>query len=60
MLIFYGRTDPAAMKRRIKAGGNKKQQFTEGWVEFLNKEHAKNTAELLNSQPMGEGFRTGS
>ena len=46
--------DPAAYKRRIKAGGNKKPQFTEGWVEFESKNDAKNDAALLNSKPVGE------
>lgn len=46
--------DPAAYKRRIKAGGNKKPQFTEGWVEFDVKRDAKNVSALLNNTPVGE------
>jgi hypothetical protein len=45
--------DPAAYKRRVKAGGNKKPQWTEGWVEFARKRDAKMVAALLNSTPVG-------
>lgn len=47
------RADPAAYKRRLKSGGNKKPQFTEGWVEFEHKRDAKHVAALLNNQPVG-------
>lgn len=47
------RADPAAYKRRLKSGGNKKEQFTEGWVEFGSKADAKNVAALLNNTPVG-------
>ena len=34
---------------------NAKPAFTEGWIEFLNKKHAKVAAEALNGRPMGAG-----
>lgn len=40
-------------KRRIKFGGNKKRNFTEGWVEFLDRRVAKAVAMALNSVPIG-------
>ncbi len=38
---------------RKKYGGNKKKNFTEGWVEFLDKRVAKGVARALNSTPIG-------
>ncbi|KAL2761078.1 hypothetical protein ACRALDRAFT_205092 [Sodiomyces alcalophilus JCM 7366] len=51
--IFLAPEDPASRTRRIKAGGNKKRLFTEGWVEFVSKKDAKRTCELLNARPIG-------
>jgi len=39
--------------RRVKAGGSKRRQFTEGWVEFEDKKVAKKLAGLLNAQRIG-------
>ncbi len=36
---------------------NTKSAFTEGWVEFFNKNHAKTAAEALNGRPMTAGKR---
>lgn len=36
---------------------HKKTIFTEGWVEFLNKKHARTAAEALNGRPMASGRR---
>jgi ESF2/ABP1 family protein len=46
--LFLSPEDPAARTRRIKSGGNKKRNFTEGWVEFVRKKDAKKACELLN------------
>jgi len=46
--------DPAARRKRIKAGGNKKEKFTEGWIEFCDKKDAKFVAATLNNTAMGE------
>jgi ESF2/ABP1 family protein len=46
--LFLAPEDPTARTRRIKSGGNKKRNFTEGWVEFVRKKDAKKACELLN------------
>ncbi|KAK4454458.1 RNA-binding ATPase activator esf2 [Podospora aff. communis PSN243] len=51
--LFLAPEDPAARTRRIKSGGNKKRNFTEGWVEFVRKKDAKKACELLNAQTIG-------
>lgn len=40
-------------KRRRKFGGNKKQNYTEGWVEFKDKRAAKRVAMVLNNTQVG-------
>lgn len=52
--VYLAPEDPAARKRRIAAGGNKKPMFTEGWVEFMKKKDAKFVVATLNNEPMGE------
>lgn len=51
--IFLTPQDPAAHKRRVRAGGNRKKMYTEGWVEFVRKRDAKQVCELLNAQTIG-------
>jgi ESF2/ABP1 family protein len=51
--VFLAPEDPEAQKRRVKAGGNKKRSYTEGWVEFLKKKDAKAACELLNARTIG-------
>lgn len=51
--IFLAPEDPAAHARRVKAGGNRKKMYTEGWAEFLRKSDAKLAAETLNGNPIG-------
>lgn len=50
--IYLSPEDTAVRARRIRAGGNKKKSFTEGWVEFANKRRAKRIASTLNNTPM--------
>jgi ESF2/ABP1 family protein len=38
--------------RRVRSGGNKKQLYTEGWVEFLRRSDAKRCAELYHNRPV--------
>ena len=45
--------DPTSHARRVRAGGNKKKLFTEGWVEFVDKRDAKKAFELLNARTIG-------
>lgn len=51
--LFLAPQDPAAHKKRVKAGGNKKKLYTEGWVEFVRKKDAKRVCDLLNAQTIG-------
>lgn len=51
--IFLAPEDPASHTRRVRAGGNKKRNYTEGWVEFVKKKDAKAVAELLNAHTIG-------
>lgn len=51
--IFLAPEDPTVRNRRKKAGGNKRLLFTEGWIEFVKKKHAKEASELLNGQNIG-------
>ena len=45
--------DALIHKRRQKFRGNKKRNYTEGWVEFLDKRIAKSVALALNNTPIG-------
>lgn len=42
-------------KKGAKAGKkvDRGKKFTEGWIEFLDKKHAKQVALMLNGQAMG-------
>lgn len=40
-------------KNRVKSGGNRKQKYTEGWIEFADKSTAKSCAQILNNQQIG-------
>src|SRR5690606_4737948 len=51
--IFLAPEDPKVHAKRVKYGGNKKKDFEEGWVEFLNKKDAKLCAETLNARIIG-------
>ncbi|EGX53880.1 RNA-binding ATPase activator esf2 [Orbilia oligospora] len=51
--IFLSPEPPHIYQKRIKNGGNKKRQFTEGWLEFAKKKDAKWCAESLNAQQVG-------
>lgn len=51
--IFLAPEDPTSRARRVRAGGNKKRTFTEGWVEFIKKKDAKAVCELLNARTIG-------
>lgn len=51
--IFLAPEDPTARSRRLRAGGNKKKTYTEGWVEFTKKKDAKAVAGLLNARMIG-------
>lgn len=51
--IFLKPEDSTTYKKRVKYGGNKKKNYTEGWVEFLNKKDAKLCCATLNGNKLG-------
>ncbi|KAF9153985.1 RNA-binding ATPase activator esf2 [Linnemannia schmuckeri] len=51
--VYLAPEDPKVAARRKKYGGNKKQNFTEGWVEFKDKSIAKQVAKSLNATIIG-------
>ncbi|KAF9379752.1 RNA-binding ATPase activator esf2 [Podila verticillata] len=51
--VYLAPEDPKVAARRKKYGGNKKQNFTEGWVEFKDKAIAKQVATSLNTTVIG-------
>ena len=51
--IYLLAEDKSQTQHRKKIGGNKKQKYTEGWVEFSDKAIAKLAALTLNGQAMG-------
>ena len=51
--VFLAPEDPKSHARRVKFGGNKKRDFVEGWIEYMNKKDAKLAAETLNTHTIG-------
>ncbi|KAF2240154.1 pre-rRNA-processing protein ESF2 [Viridothelium virens] len=51
--IFLTPEDSVTHTRRVKAGGNKKRSFIDGWVEFQSKKDAKIVADTLNATIIG-------
>jgi len=51
--IFLTPEDDVQHKRRVRAGGNKKKSYTDGWVEFVSKKDAKMVANVLNGNIIG-------
>ena len=37
----------------MKLGGNHKRKYSEAWIEFKEKQKAKDAAEMLNNQSFG-------
>ena len=54
--VYLAPEDAGAYARRVRAGGNKRLQFTEGWVEFLDKRIARATAESIHNARVGDGL----
>ncbi|CAG8499319.1 3675_t:CDS:2 [Paraglomus occultum] len=50
--IYLAPEDQRIRQRRKKFGGNGKKNYTEGWVEFLDKNVAKVVANTLNAKPI--------
>jgi ESF2/ABP1 family protein len=55
--VYLVAESTAVRAGRVRAGGNKKKNYTEGWVEFENKRRAKRIASSLNNTPIGGGNR---
>lgn len=51
--VFLTPETPDARNSRIRSGGNRKRNFTDGWVEFVSKREAKIAVETLNTRTMG-------
>ncbi|KAJ3043071.1 RNA-binding ATPase activator esf2 [Rhizophlyctis rosea] len=51
--IYLTPEDPSVTARRKKYKHNRRQNFTEGWVEFTDKRVARSTADLLNGKQIG-------
>ncbi|KAF9579192.1 RNA-binding ATPase activator esf2 [Lunasporangiospora selenospora] len=51
--IYLAPEDAKVAARRKKYGGNRRQNFTEGWVEFMDKSIAKQVAQSLNTTTIG-------
>lgn len=51
--LFLKPEDPTIYHKRVKYGGNKKKNFTEGWIEFVDKKDAKLCATTLNGNKLG-------
>ncbi|KAF6213094.1 hypothetical protein GE061_010809 [Apolygus lucorum] len=53
--MYMQRVEEKGEKKKKKRGSTWVQpdNYSEGWVEFLKKRHAKQVAALLNNQPMG-------
>lgn len=55
--IYLAPEDKTVRAKRIRSGGNRKQMFTEGWVEFADKRVAKRLATTLNNSAIGGNKR---
>ena len=51
--IYLAPEDAKVAARRKKYRGNKRQNYSEGWVEFMDKKVARSVATMLNAQPIG-------
>ena len=50
--VYLAPEDAKARSGRVRAGGNKKKSYSEGWVEFEDKRRAKRIASTLNNTPV--------
>jgi ESF2/ABP1 family protein len=51
--IYLTPEDQDRRQARVRAGGNKKRNFVDGWVEFTSKKEAKAAVETLNTKAIG-------
>ncbi|TRX90089.1 hypothetical protein FHL15_009008 [Xylaria flabelliformis] len=52
--VYLSPEDPQVRARRIQQGQNRKKNFNEGWLEFIQKADAKAAVELLNGTTLAE------
>ncbi|KAJ2982145.1 hypothetical protein NUW58_g6507 [Xylaria curta] len=52
--VYLSPEDPQVRARRIQQGQNRKKNFSEGWLEFIQKADAKAAVELLNGTTLAE------
>lgn len=55
--IYLEPEDSSVRSKRLKSGGNRKMNYTEGWVEFKDKKVAKKVAKMLHLQRIGKKKR---
>jgi ESF2/ABP1 family protein len=51
--VFLTPETPEARSSRLRSGGNRKRNFTDGWIEFVSKREAKIAVETLNTTIIG-------
>ena len=51
--IYLTPEDATEHDKRVKAGGQKKTIYKDGWIEFMEKKVAKRVCESLNGTPVG-------
>lgn len=51
--VYLVPEDKAFHKKRVAAGGNRRQSYTEGWIEFEDMKIAKRVAAMLNTTQIG-------
>eukprot|EP00325_Prymnesiales_sp_UTEX-LB-985_P022987 CAMPEP_0174720512 /NCGR_PEP_ID=MMETSP1094-20130205/33707_1 /TAXON_ID=156173 /ORGANISM="Chrysochromulina brevifilum, Strain UTEX LB 985" /LENGTH=278 /DNA_ID=CAMNT_0015921003 /DNA_START=39 /DNA_END=875 /DNA_ORIENTATION=+ len=56
--IYLAPEDSKSRAGRLRNGGNKKKDYSEGWVEFEDKRRAKRIASSLNNTPIGGANRS--
>ena len=54
--LFCWFLDASVRKKRKEHGGSGRKLFTEGWIEFKDKQIAKAVAQSLNNTPIGNGL----
>ncbi|KAI0863809.1 hypothetical protein F4860DRAFT_467866 [Xylaria cubensis] len=52
--VYLSPEDPQVRARRIQQGQNRKKNFNEGWLEFIQKADAKTAVEMLNGTTLAE------
>ncbi|KAI1740096.1 hypothetical protein F4680DRAFT_419672 [Xylaria scruposa] len=52
--VYLSPEDPQVRARRIQQGQNRKKNFNEGWLEFIQKADAKAAVHLLNGTTLAE------